>query len=76
MVKQGMGLFNTEEVTEIKLIPVKVSKIVKNIKSKYLGILIRSSLVGTLIGVLPGTGAAIASFLEEDFAMRKEFLTK
>ncbi len=63
MVKQGMGLFNTEEVTEMKLIPVKVSKILKNIKSKYLGILIRSSLVGTLIGVLPGTGAAIASFI-------------
>jgi putative tricarboxylic transport membrane protein len=64
MVKQGMGQMQEGAGSErLKLIPANLSEILKNTFGKYLGILLRSSLMGTFIGILPGTGGAIASFL-------------
>ena len=64
MVKQGMEQMQESKNTEkLKLIPAKFSEALKNTFGKYLSILLRSSVLGTFIGILPGTGGAIASFL-------------
>lgn len=64
MVKQGLSHIQDDgNSVSLKLLPVKLRVILKKTFSKYLGILLRSSVVGTFIGVLPGTGGAIASFL-------------
>lgn len=64
MVKQGLGLINDEkDLSMIELKPVKLSTMLKNSFGKNLNIMIRSSVIGTFIGVLPGTGGAIAAFL-------------
>ncbi len=64
MVKQGLGQIeigfdeNTKELEEVRF-----GAIFGNTFRKYSAHLLRSSAIGTFIGVLPGTGGAIASFL-------------
>ncbi len=38
---------------------------------RSLGTIFRSSIVGTIIGIIPGTGGGIASFISHDLAKRK-----
>ncbi len=73
MVKQGLGLINDEkDLSTIELKPARFSAILKKSFGKYLSTLLRSSIVGTLIGVLPGTGGAISSFLAYGDAKSKD----
>ena len=73
-----IGLFGVAEALfqlhTIKLKPVKqdVSKIVPSWKVilKYLPLSIRTSLIGVIIGALPGTGGDIASLMAYDHAKR------
>lgn len=73
-----IGLFGVSEALfqlhSINLKPVKqdVSKIVPSWKVilKYLPISLRCSLIGVIIGALPGTGGDIASLMAYDHAKR------
>jgi len=73
-----IGLFGVAEalvqIHQIDVKPVKqdVSKILPSwsVILKYLPLSIRTSLIGVLIGALPGTGGDIASLLAYDHARR------
>jgi len=39
--------------------------------TRSMGTIFRSSIVGTIIGIIPGTGGGIASFISHDMAKRK-----
>lgn len=64
MVKQGMKQLQPQaSATKIALKAVTFRAMVKSTFTKYLGVLLKSTAIGTFIGILPGTGGAIASFL-------------
>ena len=73
-----IGLFGMSEALiqlrnlEVKPVKQKVDKIVPGWANviRYLPLSIRSSLLGTLIGALPGTGADIAALMAYDQARR------
>ena len=73
-----IGLFGVAEALfqlhDINTKPVKqdVSKIIPswNVILKYLPLSIRTSLIGVIIGALPGTGGDIASLMAYDHAKR------
>jgi putative tricarboxylic transport membrane protein len=73
-----IGLFGVAEalvqIHQIKVKPVKqdVSRIIPSLAVilKYLPLSIRTSIIGVLIGALPGTGGDIASLLAYDHARR------
>lgn len=64
MIKQGTGLEEPGgNQTSLQLKQVRFLDIWKETWKKYTGVLLKSSAIGTFIGILPGTGGAIASFL-------------
>ena len=64
MIKQGTGLEEPGgNQTALQLKQVRFPDIWKETWKKYKGVLLKSSAIGTFIGILPGTGGAIASFL-------------
>jgi putative tricarboxylic transport membrane protein len=64
MVKQGVGIRSEDGLGEVKeLKPFKFAPILSDVFRNKFGLLLKSSFIGTFIGVLPGTGAAIASFI-------------
>ena len=65
MIKQA-GELNSRTDDDVNITleeDLKARNIFRTMITKFRGVLIKSSLVGTLIGILPGTGGAIASFL-------------
>lgn len=73
-----IGLFGASEalsqITDMKSTPVKqkVDKIIPSWKEsvKYLPLTIKSSVIGVLVGALPGAGGDIAALLSYDQAKR------
>lgn len=73
-----IGLFGMSEaliqLRDLSIFPVKqkIDKIVPDWRSviKYLPLSIRTSLIGTFIGALPGTGGDIAALMAYDHAKR------
>ena len=73
-----IGLFGASEalsqITDMKATPVKqkVDKILPSWAEsmKYLGLTIKSSIIGVLVGALPGAGGDIAALLSYDQAKR------
>jgi len=64
MIKQGIGIGRGGQENSIrKLTDFKFVDIWKENWRKYSGVLLKSSAIGTFIGILPGTGGAIAAFL-------------
>ncbi len=64
MIKQGIGLNGNGDDKEIlQLQKARFIDIWKETWRNYTGVLLKSSAIGTFIGILPGTGGAIASFL-------------
>ena len=64
MVKQAMKQLGSKgEENEIDLKKTSLLSVVKDTFTKHLGNILSSSAIGTFIGILPGTGGAIASFL-------------
>lgn len=64
MIKQGIGIGRGGQENCIrKLTDFKFVDIWKETWRKYSGVLLKSSAIGTFIGILPGTGGAIAAFL-------------
>lgn len=64
MVKQGESYLRSDDNGKVeKLEDTKVGYVFSRVLTKYRATLLKSSVLGTLIGVLPGTGAAISSFL-------------
>lgn len=64
MIKQGMGMEDScGQKKAVQLKQARFTDIWKEIWKKYKGVLFKSSAIGTFIGILPGTGGAIASFL-------------
>lgn len=64
MIKQGIGIGQDGRENQIrKLTDFKFTDIWKETWRKYSGVLLKSSAIGTFIGILPGTGGAIAAFL-------------
>ncbi|MDD3252909.1 MAG: tripartite tricarboxylate transporter permease [Lachnospiraceae bacterium] len=64
MIKQGQQVLRTDSrITKVELKKVSFVEILKKSCTKYKAVLLKSSVIGTLIGILPGTGGAIASFL-------------
>ena len=64
MVKQAIGqLRQTKQDEKIELKANSFKTVMKEMFTKYLKVLLKSTVVGTFIGILPGTGGAIASFL-------------
>jgi putative tricarboxylic transport membrane protein len=73
-----IGLFGMSEalnqLRDLTIFPVKqkIDKIIPNFKNitKYLPLSLRSSLLGTFVGALPGTGGDIAALMAYDQAKR------
>ena len=73
-----IGLFGVSEaldqITDMKTTPVKqkVNKIIPSWaeSAKYLGLTLRSAVIGVLVGALPGAGGDIAALLGYDAAKR------
>lgn len=73
-----IGLFGASEalsqITDMKATPVKqkVDKILPSWaeSAKYIGLTIKSSIIGVLVGALPGAGGNIAALLSYDQAKR------
>lgn len=64
MLKQGIALDKGEQKQSVhELQEVHFKTVWKETWQKYKGILMKSSMIGTFIGILPGTGGAIAAFL-------------
>ncbi len=72
MVKQGMGLSSGETGEMVKLKDYHFTGVFKETVTKYKSVLLKSSILGTFIGILPGTGGAIASFLAYGEAKGKD----
>lgn len=73
MLKQGMNLKTVDAGSSLaELKPCKFSSVWSELWQKHKGVLLKSSLLGTFIGVLPGTGGAIASFLAYGEAKGKD----
>lgn len=60
-----------EKKEEIKLEKTSALQVAKNVFTKHKKTLIKSSVLGTFIGILPGAGAAISAFLAYGEARRK-----
>lgn len=71
-----IGLFGFTEVLDqislgnLKAIATSCGKMVRNFREQigYLGISIRSSIIGTVVGAIPGTGGPIAALLAYNHA--------
>lgn len=63
MVKQALKTLNSNEERVMSLKNESFVSVLKDVIVNRKGNLIISSLIGTFIGILPGTGGAIASFL-------------
>lgn len=61
VVKQTVKPRNIEGMEKNRGVKTKIPKISEFLRMK--GVIIRSSVMGTLVGLLPGAGATIASFL-------------
>lgn len=73
MVKQGMNqLKATDSFEKVELKKQSLKDSIKQTFTKYLRVLLKSSVIGTFIGILPGTGGAIASFLAYGEAKGKD----
>ena len=72
MVKQGMGIGTDEKNEMVELKAFGFLEVFKETVTKYRGVLLKSSAIGTFIGILPGTGGAIASFLAYGEAKGKD----
>ncbi|MEG0762340.1 MAG: tripartite tricarboxylate transporter permease [Oscillospiraceae bacterium] len=73
MIKQGMRLRDANGGNAVtKLQQCKFSTVWKDTWKNFKGVLLKSSIIGTFIGVLPGTGGAIASFLAYGEAKGKD----
>jgi|SRR5690625_1460025 len=71
MIKQALELKNRGKIdNNIDLGNNKIRPIFKNIIGKYRAQLAKSSILGNLIGILPGAGGAIAAFLAYGEAKR------
>jgi len=74
-----IGLFGMAEILRtlpsksVPTIPSKVGRIIPplNLLLKFVPSSIRSGLIGTLIGAIPGAGANVASFLAYDIGRRR-----
>lgn len=68
-VAEGLVQIKTKDMTIVKQ---KVDKIIPSSKEllKYLPLSIRTSILGVLVGALPGTGGDIAALLAYDHAKR------
>ena len=73
-----IGLFGVSEVLiqirqkDVKAVKQKIDKILPSIaeSKKHLGLTLRSSVIGVLVGALPGAGGDIAALLSYDQAKR------
>lgn len=64
MIEQGVNrLSDNKESEAITPINTGLKEVLSGLFSKHKKLLFKSSILGTFIGILPGTGAAIASFL-------------
>ena len=73
MVKQGMKQLQAQSFdAHVELKPARFRDVLKSTFTKYLRVLLKSSAIGTFIGILPGTGGAIASFLAYGEAKGKD----
>ncbi len=74
-----IGLFGLTEILRVLpqkspyTIPAKVGRVIPPFRTlvKYSRAAIRSGLIGTLIGAIPGAGANVASFLSYDIGKRR-----
>ena len=74
-----IGLFGLTEIIRVLpqknpyIIPAEVGRVVPPLRSliKYSRAAIRSGLLGTVIGAIPGAGANVASFLAYDVGKRR-----
>jgi putative tricarboxylic transport membrane protein len=74
-----IGLFGLTEILRVLpqkspyVIPAEVGRVVPPFRSlvKYSRSAVRSGLIGTLIGAIPGAGANVASFLSYDVGKRR-----
>lgn len=73
-----IGLFGVSEALiqirqkDLKAVKQKLDKIIPNLATckKHLGLTLRSSVIGVLVGALPGAGGDIAALLSYDQAKR------
>jgi len=73
MVRQGMSQLQSRSLdARVELKPSRFGDVLKSTFTKYLKVLLKSSVIGTFIGILPGTGGAIASFLAYGEAKGKD----
>ncbi len=73
MIKQGMNLGAEAEEKHIEqLHNFRFAEVWHETWRKFKSVLLKSSIIGTFIGVLPGTGAAIASFIAYGEAKSKD----
>ncbi|MGN0372412.1 MAG: tripartite tricarboxylate transporter permease [Bariatricus sp.] len=64
MIKQGIGISREGQKQEVRAMTnFRFLDVWRETWKKYTGIILKSSVIGTFIGILPGTGGAIASFL-------------
>lgn len=74
-----IGLFGLAEILRVLPqrnpvgIPEKVGRVVPPLSTlvKYFRVSLRSGLIGTIIGAIPGAGANVASFLSYDIGRRR-----
>ena len=74
-----IGLFGLTEILRVLpqkspySIPAKVGRVIPSLGViwKYSGAAVRSGLIGTIIGAIPGAGANVASFLSYDIGKRR-----
>lgn len=72
MLKQGIAVSAEHGHGKIELLPASVRKIWHHIWHDRMALLLKSSAIGTFIGILPGTGGAISSFLAYGEAKGKD----
>lgn len=72
MMKQGISVSAKEGHSQIQLLPASVRKTWHFIWHDRMLLLLKSSAIGTFIGILPGTGGAISSFLAYGEAKGKD----
>ncbi len=73
-----IGLFGVSEVLiqitqqDVKMVKQKVERIIPSLSTckKHLGLTMRSSIIGVLVGALPGAGGDVAALLAYDNAKR------
>lgn len=73
-----IGLFGLTEIlkqislNELNYVPQKLTKVIPSfsLMKRLLPTQLRSSIIGTLVGAMPGAGASIAAFLSYDYEHR------